>query len=87
MADRIKRGEISGYIRTGDFNYGDIEWDESLQGRVSSNCSITINTFFRNKDYEFFSDYYYKKVLKKSAQNPCLFVDYQRHRCEQLIFK
>ena len=24
---------------TGDFNYGDIEWDESLQGNLLSNCS------------------------------------------------
>ena len=39
ITDRIKRGEFSGLMLTGDFNYGDIEWDELLQGNVSSNCS------------------------------------------------
>ena len=35
----VKKGEFSGFIITGDFNYGDIEWDESLQGNLLSNCS------------------------------------------------
>ena len=39
ITDRIKTGEFSGLMLTGGFNYGDIEWDESLQGNVSSNCS------------------------------------------------
>ena len=31
-------GEFSGLLITGDFNYGDIEWGESLQDSLFSNC-------------------------------------------------
>jgi hypothetical protein len=34
----VKKGEFSGLLITGDFNYGDIVWDESKQGSLSSNC-------------------------------------------------
>ena len=34
----VKKGEFSGLLITGDFNYGDIDWDESMQGSLSSNC-------------------------------------------------
>jgi hypothetical protein len=34
----VKKGEFSGLLITGDFNYGDIEWDESMQGSLRSNC-------------------------------------------------
>ena len=33
----VKKGEFSGLLITGDFNYGDIEWEES-QGKLASNC-------------------------------------------------
>ena len=35
ITDRIKTGLFSGLMLTGGFNYGDIEWYESLQGNVS----------------------------------------------------
>jgi hypothetical protein len=35
----VKKGEFSGLLIAGDFNYGDIEWDQSLQGSLRSNCS------------------------------------------------
>jgi hypothetical protein len=34
----VKKGEFSGLLITGDFNYGDIVWDESKQESLSSNC-------------------------------------------------
>ena len=35
----VKKGEFTGLLITGDFNYGDIEWDQSMQGSLRSNCS------------------------------------------------
>jgi len=37
--DLVKKGGFSGLLITGYFNYGDIEWDESMQGSLRSNCS------------------------------------------------
>jgi hypothetical protein len=42
-----KKGEFSGLLLTGDFNYGDLEWDDSLQGSLSSNC-IKHKEFLKN---------------------------------------
>ena len=35
----VKKGEFTGFQIVGDFNYNDIEWDESLQGKLLSSCS------------------------------------------------